>query len=80
MATFQAFLASPTFHLTMFVLVGGAAVQGLVALWAATSRVHWFWRALAVWFAVMAFVPIRAYEPAFVFAISSPFIVVLLAS
>jgi hypothetical protein len=47
-----------------------AAAGALVAIWAATSSRHWFWRALAIWAFVAAMLPIRAYEPALVFAIS----------
>lgn len=54
------------------------AFQCLVAIWAATSKRHWFWRALAVWAAVMLMVPIRAWEPAWLFGLSSPLIIGLL--
>jgi hypothetical protein len=60
---------------TLSVLASAAALQSLIAIWAATSPRHWFWRALAVWAAIMALVPIRAYQPAVIFAISSPLIV-----
>jgi len=33
--------------------IGMAAIQCLVAIWVATSRTHWFWRALVLWAAVM---------------------------
>jgi len=72
MSTFQTLVSSPIFHLPIFALVGASAFQGLVALWAASSRVHWFWRALALWGAVVVLVPIRAYEPALMFAVSGP--------
>jgi len=69
------YLGSPSFHALALILASTAAFQSLIALWAATSPRHWFWRALAMWGAVMALVPIRAYQPAIVFAISSPLIV-----
>jgi len=66
------------FHALCLILVSAAAAESLVAIWAATSRRHWFWRAIAVWCAVMALVPIRAYEPALTFAISSPLTILLI--
>jgi hypothetical protein len=71
----QYVILSPKFHLTILALVGTMAFLGLVAIWAATGTVHWFWRALAVWGAVMLLVPIRAYELAVVFAMASPIVV-----
>jgi len=59
-------------------IVAAVTAQGLLALWAATSRVHWFVRALAVWCGVMLLVPIRAYEPAAIFALSGLFILAIL--
>ena len=76
---FRTFLYSPVWQLTALLFVGTAAVQGLVALWAATSRVHWFWRALAIWASVLLLVPIRAFEPALIFAVSGPLTVGLVA-
>src|SRR5262245_8364577 len=71
-------LGSLRFHVLCLILVSAAAAQAFIAIWAATSRVYWFWRALAVWCAVMALVPIRAYEPALTFAISSPLTILLI--
>jgi len=68
-------LGTPHFHALSLVLVSTAAIEALIALWAATSRRHWFWRALAVCVGVMILLPIRAYQPALVFAISSPLII-----
>src|SRR6188768_2645834 len=62
----------------MLTFAGTAAVQGLIAIWAATGRVHWFIRALAVWGGVMLLVPIRVYEPAAVFSVASPLTVALI--
>src|SRR2546430_16660372 len=59
-------------HAVMLTFAGTAAVQGLIAIWAATGRVNWFIRALAVWSGVMLLVPIRVYEAAAVFAVASP--------
>src|SRR5262245_19010265 len=66
------FVGTSHLHAVSLVFAATAALQALVAIWAATSRQHWFWRALAVWAAVMALAPVRAYEPAMTFAISSP--------
>jgi len=56
-------------------VAGLATFQGLLAIWAATSHAPWFLRALAAYGGVMLFVPIRAYEPAAIFAIGSLLIV-----
>jgi hypothetical protein len=66
------------FHALCLILASAAAAEALVAIWAATSRLYWFWRAIAVWCAVMALVPIRAYEPSLTFAISSPLTILLI--
>jgi hypothetical protein len=71
-------LADPEFQLKLTIALGMVALQCLVAIWAATSSRHWFWRALAVWGAVMLMVPIRAWEPAWMFGLSSPLIVILI--
>lgn len=71
-------LADPEFQLKLTVALGMVALQCLVAIWAATSSRHWFWRALAVWAALMLMVPIRAWEPAWLFGLSSPLIVTLI--
>lgn len=63
----------------MLTFAGTAAVQGLIAIWAATARVNWFIRALAVWGGVILLVPIRLYEPAAVFVFASPLIVAAVA-
>jgi len=63
----------------MLTFAGTAAVEGLIAIWAAISRAHWFLRALAVWGGVMLLVPIRVYEPAAVFVFASPLIVAAVA-
>src|SRR5437016_838672 len=72
-------LGAPHSHAIRLIFAGTAAIEALVAIWGATSRGHWFWRALAIIAAVMALAPIRAYEPALTFAISSPLTVLLLA-
>ncbi len=71
-ADLKSVLLSPAWQLTVLAIVGTAALEMLVAVWAAASRWHWFLRALAVWGAVAALVPVRAYQPALLFAISSP--------
>lgn len=73
------YLGTPSYHVLSLILASTAALQSLIALWAATSSRHWFWRALAIWCAVMALVPIRAYQPAVIFSISSLLIVAILA-
>jgi hypothetical protein len=59
-------------HLIVLSVAAGGATAAIVALWAANASVHWFWRTLAVWGAAAAFIPIRAYEPALLFAVSGP--------
>jgi hypothetical protein len=61
------------------VLLAMVALQCLVAIWAAASTQHWFWRALAVWAAIMLLIPVRALEPAWLFGLSSPLIILLIA-
>lgn len=63
---------TPQLHVTALVLGGTTAAAALVAVWAATSGRHWFWRALAIWICVALMLPIGAYEPALVFAMSLP--------
>jgi hypothetical protein len=63
-------LTSPAFHFGCLAIIGTAAIESLIAVWAATSRRHWFWRVLVVWSGVALLVPIRAYEPALLFAAS----------
>src|SRR5690349_7129222 len=69
---------TPHFHAVCLVLVSAAAIEALIAIWAATSRVHWFWRAVAVWAAITVLLPIRAYQPALLFAVTSPLTIVLI--
>jgi hypothetical protein len=59
-------------HLTTFIIASVATAGALLAIWAATSRLHWFYRALAMWAFVAAMLPIRVYEPALVFALGLP--------
>jgi hypothetical protein len=67
--------ADPEVQFRLSISIGMVALQCLVAIWAATSRQHWFWRALAVWAAIMLMIPIRAWEPAWLFGLSSPLII-----
>jgi hypothetical protein len=76
--TLSELLGTPHFHAVCLVLVSVAAIEALVALWAATSRVHWFWRAIAVWAAITVLLPIRAYQPALLLAVTSPLTIVLI--
>src|SRR5438132_1406607 len=62
------------FNAVCFVLVASAVVAASIAIWAGSSRRHWFWRALAVWAAAVAPVPIRSYESAGILAITLPLI------
>lgn len=71
-------LSDPLLYLQHSPFVAWAVVQSLVAIWAAESRAHWFWRWLGVIGAVTLMVPARAWEPAWLFALSSPLIVLLL--
>src|SRR5262245_27501784 len=66
------FVGTPHFHAVCLVFAVTAALQALVAIWAASSPQYWFCRAMAIWVTVMALVPVRAYEPALIFMISSP--------
>ncbi|MEX2176064.1 MAG: hypothetical protein WD872_17010, partial [Pirellulaceae bacterium] len=80
MDVYLAVLTSPDVQLAALALLGTTVAQSLVALWAAISDRHWFVRALAVWGAVALLLPIRAYEPALLFAISSASIVAILSA
>src|SRR5262245_59285170 len=70
--SYLADLQSLELQLTVVCLAAATAAQALVALWAAVSKQHWFIRALVVWASVLALLPIRAFEPALVFSVSSP--------
>jgi hypothetical protein len=71
-------LGTPHFHALCLILMSAAAIEALIAIWAATSRVFWLWRALAVWVGIVVLLPIRAYQPALVFAITSPLTIALI--
>src|SRR5262245_9235397 len=62
----------PQLQLRLAILIAALAVVCLVAIWAATGKRHWFWRVVAVWGAVMAMVPIWAWEAAWLFGLSLP--------
>jgi hypothetical protein len=70
--------ADPETQLRLSVSISVVALECLVAIWAATGKTHWFWRVLAVWAAIMLMVPIRAWEPAWMFGLGSPLIVLLI--
>jgi hypothetical protein len=70
-------LTNPQWLWTALAIFGTAILQVAAAVWAAGSRRHWFVRALALWGAIALLVPIRAYEPALLFAISSPLTVAI---
>jgi hypothetical protein len=60
------------FNAVCLVLVAAAVLAAATAIWAATSRRHWFWRVLAIWLMVVAPIPVRAYEVSGIFAITLP--------
>src|SRR5882724_7820090 len=74
------FFGTPHFHAVCLILVSTAAMEALVAIWAATSRVHWFWRAFVVWVGIAVLLPIRAFQPALVFTITSPLTVAIISA
>src|SRR5438552_11533276 len=76
MQIFLSLLATPHYHAFCFLLVSSAVAEALIAIWAGTTRLHWFWRALAVWAGAAALVPIRAIEFAGIMAITLPIIAV----
>src|SRR5262245_20495176 len=78
MRYWPALLTTPSLHWWLVPLLAIAAGQCLAAIWAASGRRHWFWRLAAVWAALALLVPIRAYEPAWLFALSSTLIIVAL--
>ncbi len=71
-------LQDPHFLARFAILTACPALACLVAIWAANTRLHWFWRALGLWAAVAIFVPIRAYEPFWLLAASLPLIAAML--
>src|SRR5262245_31342145 len=80
MQWYWAIVRSPGFQLAAAVLIGTAMIESLVALWAVASRRHWFARALAIWCASAGLVPIRAYEPALIFAGSAAALALIFAA
>lgn len=78
MSSWPHVLTTPAMQLSLLPLLGMALLQCLVAIWAATSRGHWFIRAVGVWMAIALLVPIGVWEAAWLFAISSPLVVLLL--
>jgi hypothetical protein len=78
LASLLTIFGTPHFQAICFVLVSAAAIEALIAIWAATSRALWLWRALAVWGGIALLLPIRAYQPALVLVISSPLTIVLI--
>ncbi len=80
MSHLQEYLRSGVGQAVLLTFAGTAALQGSIAIWAATSRVHWFGAALAVWGGIMLLLPIRLYEPAAVFAVASPLIIATVAA
>src|SRR5262245_12707395 len=79
LASLFSLLGTPHFHAICFILVSAAAIEALIAIWAAISRAFWFWRAAAVWAGIAALLPSRAYQPALVIAVSSPLTIFLIS-
>src|SRR5262245_48103404 len=67
------------FNAVCLILVASAVFAASIAIWAGTSRRHWFWRVLAIWLTVIAPIPIRAYELAGILAITLPLLAVTIA-
>src|SRR6478609_8131751 len=78
MSSLWRLIAGPESQLRLTVAISVVVLECLIAIWAARSRWHWFWRALAVWAGIMVLVPIRAWEPAWLFGLSSPLIVLFI--
>src|SRR5262245_55122611 len=76
----QNYFHSPYGAFAILTFAGVAAGQALLAIWAATGHGHWWLRALALWAGVLLLIPIRAYEPAAIFAIASPLTFILLVA
>jgi hypothetical protein len=70
-------LTNPQWQWAALAIFGTAIMQVAAAVWVAGSRRHWFLRALVLWGAIALLVPIRAYEPALLFAICSPLTVAI---
>jgi hypothetical protein len=58
-------------------LVGMSVLLCLTAVWAVVSPRYWFWRALAVWGAFALLLPIRAWDPAWMFGLAMPVMIVV---
>src|SRR5688500_17040746 len=56
-------------------VTGVAAGYCLLAIWAAVGRGHWFARACVLLAALALLVPIRAYEPLILFAMTSALLI-----
>ena len=56
-------LRDPYMQVTYLLVTGVAAIHCLIGLWVATSRRHWFLRAIFPCLALAALIPIRAHEP-----------------
>ena len=69
--------ADPQFHVMCAIITSTAALYCLLAVWAATSRRHWFMRGAVVLAALAALLPIRAHEPLILLALVSVEIIAL---
>jgi hypothetical protein len=67
------------FNAICFLLAASAVLAASIAIWAGTSRRHWFWRVLALWLIAIATIPIRAYELAGILAITLPLLAITIA-
>jgi hypothetical protein len=73
----------PYLHFGALILIfaTSAVVPASLAIWAGTSnKVHWFWRALAIWAITIAPIAFRGYELAGILAITLPLLVLAVAA
>jgi hypothetical protein len=67
-------MVEPVFF-RLWPVVAWAAMECLVAIWAASSRRPWYWRAIAVWIAVALLAAIEAHDAVWLFSATSLLIV-----
>ncbi len=68
------------FNAVCLVLVASAVLAASISTWAGTTHRHWFWRVLAIWLAVVAPIPVRAYEISGILAITLPLLAVTIGT
>jgi hypothetical protein len=69
-SSFWEVLQTPRLHAAHLIIAALCAVICLLGIWAGRSRAHWFVRVGAVLVVLALFVPMRAYEPLLLFAIT----------